>query len=240
VIEKKLDEMVRRLRDGGGDNVKSIVLFGSAVSGEFAAEHSNLNLLCIVENAGLSALEDLHAAAEWWVRDGYPAPLVFTLEELHRSADIFAIELLDIRAHRRILFGADLFENFDVPTWLHRLQVERELRTNWVRLRRAVLAAPRRNRALLAIMVDSVSSFAVLFQHALLGMGEPSAQSRRDAIQRLSAMVGGDATPMTTILDYREGKRALRDIDVEATLHGYLELVGMVTNEVDRRFEQRR
>jgi len=240
VIEKKLDEMVRRLTSAGGDNMKSIVLFGSAVSGEFAAEHSNLNLLCIVENAGLAALEELHSPAEWWVRAGHPAPLVFTLEELHRSADIFAIELLDIRAHRCILFGADLFENFEVPMWLHRLQVERELRTNWVRLRRAVLATPRRNRAMLGIMVDSVSSFAVLFQHALLGMGEPPMQSRRDAVQRMSALVGADASPMMTILDYREGKRSLREMDVEATLHGYLELVGMVTNEVDRRFEPRR
>ncbi|MGB7683911.1 MAG: nucleotidyltransferase domain-containing protein [Candidatus Acidiferrales bacterium] len=239
-MENKLDQIVNRLRSAGGDNLKSIVLYGSAVTGEFSTKHSDLNLLCVVENAGTAELEKLHPAAEWWVKEGHPAPLVFTLEELNHAADMFAIELLDIRAHRRVLYGLDVFETFEVPTWLHRLQVERELHVNWVRLRQAILAAPRKNKVLLGIMVDSVSSFATLFKHALLAAGEQAPATKREAVERASVMVGADPAPFLAVLDLREGKGKSRRIDVEEAIHGYLELVELFTKEVDRRFAPQR
>ena len=239
-MEKELVELIEKLKEAAGANLKSVVLYGSAVTGEFAAGRSDLNVLCIVERSGASQLEALRPAVAWWMRQRQAAPLVFTIEELRRSADIFAIELLDIVANHRTLYGDDHFLNFEVPTWLHRLQVERELRTNWVRLRRAVLAAPAKNRELLALMTDSISSFATLFRHALLGMGEAPPRSMREAIEGAAHLVGADPAPFLTVLDARDGKRKAADIDVEAVLHGYLELVELITDEVDRRFQPRR
>jgi len=236
-MEQKLDEIIQRLKDAAGANLKSVVLYGSAVTGEFAEKHSDLNILCIVEQASAAELEELHPVAKWWTRQGHPAPLVFTLNELQHVADIFAIELLDIRVSHRTLYGPDVFETFEVPIWLHRYQVECELRRLWLRLRHAVLAAPRSNRVLRAIMLDSISSFATLFRHALMGMGEPPAHSSREAISRAAAIVGADPAPLLSILDVREGKKKPRHLDVEETLHGYLELVELFADEVDRRFE---
>src|SRR5579863_7513008 len=141
-MEAKLTELVSRLKAAAEANLKCIVLYGSAVTAEFRAGHSDLNVLCVVERAASEDLEHLHDASEWWERQGNPPPLIFTLDELHRSADVFAIELLDIKHHHRVLIGPELFANFEVPLHLHRLQVERELRTDWLRLRQAVLAAP--------------------------------------------------------------------------------------------------
>lgn len=239
-MEKELVLLIEHLKESAGKNLKSVVLYGSAVTGEFSAGHSDLNVLCIVEHAGAAELEALRPAVAWWMKQGQSTPLVFTLDELRRSADIFAIELLDIVANHRTLLGDDPFLNFEVPTWLHRLQVERELRTNWVRLRRAVIAAPARNRELLALMTGSVASFATLFRHALLGMDEPPPRSMREAIEGAAHLVGGNAAPFLTVLEARDGKRKAAQIDVEAVLHGYLELIGLVTEEVDRRFQPRR
>jgi len=52
--------------------------------------------------------------------------------------------------------------------------------------------------------------------------------------------VGADPAPFLTVLEARDGKRKAADIDVEAVLHGYLELVELITDEVDRRFQPRR
>jgi len=236
-MEKKLDEITQRLKAAGGANLKSIVLYGSAVTGDFSAQHPDLNLICIVERAGSPELEALHEAAAWWVRQGQPAPLIFTIDELRRSADMFAIELLDIRASHRILYGPDVFEGFETPTSLHRFHVERELRSNWVRLRQAILTAPRRGGVVMGIMLDSVSSFATLFRHAFIAMGEPAPKTKRESIERAAALVGGNAAPFLQILDVKEGKRKPREIDFEVSLRGYLELVERFTNEIDRRFE---
>jgi predicted nucleotidyltransferase len=239
-MEKVLVDLIERLKQTAGSNLKSVVLFGSAVTGEFAAGRSDLNVLCILERTGAGELEALRPAVRWWIRQGQAAPLVFTIEELHRAADIFAIELLDIVGNHRTLFGDDHFLNFEVPTWLHRLQVERELRTNWVRLRRAVLASSGKPKDVLALMTDSVPSFGTLFRHALLGMGEPPPRSMREAIEGAAHLVGADPAPFLTIVDVRDGKRKAAEIDVEAVLHGYLALVDLITDEVDRRFQPRR
>ena len=131
-MESKLAELVERLKSAAHDNLRAVVLYGSAVTGEFLAEHSDLNILCVVERAGSADLENLHAVAEWWIRQKNAAPLIFTFEELRRSADVFAIELLDMKSHHRMLVGEDFLANFEVPLQLHRLQVERELRNGWL------------------------------------------------------------------------------------------------------------
>jgi hypothetical protein len=193
-----------------------------------------VNILCVVERGGAAELAELRPAIAWWMRQGHSAPLVFTEEELHRAADIFAIELLDIKAHHRVLFGEDLFAHLDVPMTLHRAQVERELRTNALRLRQAILTTSN-GEDHLRLMTSSISSFAALFRHALLALGEKPPEDKRSAIQRMAALVGGDAKPFETVLAVREGKQRESQMDVPATLRAYLALVERVTEEVDRR-----
>ena len=48
VAEKQLNEFVSRTRQAAGDNLQSVVLYGSAAAGEYQPEFSNLNLLCIL------------------------------------------------------------------------------------------------------------------------------------------------------------------------------------------------
>lgn len=236
-MEAKLKELIERLNAVAADNLKSVVLYGSAVSTEFVAQHSDLNVLCLVERAGAPELEALHEVAEWWTRAGNPAPLVFTLEELNRSADVFAIELLDMKLRHRILLGEDFLASFEVPLVFHRLQVERELRTDWLRLRQAILAAPQKQKAHLGIMLASVSTFCALFRHALFALGLPMPETKRQAVDALASLTGADPSAFHATLDLREGKRKVSHMDIEVTLHTYLEFVEIVTNEVDRRLE---
>jgi len=50
-------------------------------------------------------------------------------DELRDAANVFAIEILDIEARRRILYGADIVADIEVPMNLHRVQIEHDLRT---------------------------------------------------------------------------------------------------------------
>ena len=238
-MEAQLKELVDRLKSEVGNNLTAVVLYGSAVSGEFLAEHSDLNILCILGQAGARELEKLHAITEWWMRRGNPSPLVFTLDELRRSADVFAIELLDMKEKHRILFGSDFLAELEVPTGLHRVQVERELRTNWLRLRQSILVAPARDKARLGIMLSSNSTFCTLFRHALMALGQAKPASKREAVSAIASVTGGDPAAFHAILDLREGKRKEKEIDVDATLQGYVEFVEIGTDHVDAASEGR-
>jgi predicted nucleotidyltransferase len=236
-MEALLTELTERLKNAAGANLKSVVLYGSAATGEFQSGHSDLNVLCIIASSGSDELEALHDPCEWWVRKGHPTPRIFTLDELHRSADIFSIELLDIKERHRVVFGDDVFADFEIPLHLHRLQVERELRIAWLRLREAILLAPPKKNAHLAIMTASISSFCVLFRHAVIAAGHPPPASKRDAIEAMAKFAGADPSAFRAILDLKEGKGGKSGLDVEVTLHAYLEFVQVAANEVDRTFE---
>lgn len=239
-MESTLAEFVNRMKDAAGENLQSIVLFGSAVAGEFSAEHSDLNVLCLLERAGLAEIAPLRPIVCWWIADGNPAPLVFAFAELTRSAHLFAIEMFDLKHYHRILLGPDWLENFQPPLELHRLQVEHDLHRERLMFRQSLLAAPEKSRAPLEIMLSSVSRFCTLFRHAIMAAGEPPPQSKREAVAAMAAWTGADPSGFDAILDYREGKRKLRKIDLEAACHSYLEFVALAPGEVTSRFARRR
>jgi predicted nucleotidyltransferase len=236
-MEAKLAEFVNRLKTAAGENLKAVVLYGSAATGEYHEQHSDLNILCLVGRAAPDDLEALHEPVAWWTGHRHQPPLVFTLDELRRSADVFAIELLDIKHHHRMLFGEDFLPALDVPMKLHRLQVERELRNSWVRLRRAILSAPGKKKSHFAVMLGSVSTFCALFRHALVALGQPMPASKREAVSAMASLTGVDASAFYALLDVREGKRVESDVNVEQALDSYVEFVEAVTNTVDKRLE---
>ena len=239
MAEHKLDELVQKLKAAAPDNLRSVILYGSAATQEFHGKHSDLNVLCVVNQADASHLEALHGPVEWWVRRGQRPPLVFTLEELRRSADIFTIELLDMKSRHRILYGENVLAGISVPLHNHSIQVERELRTDWLRLRQAILGAPKKSKVYLELMVSSFSAFAALFRHALIALGEAPSETKREAIDRIAQFAGADPAGFHAILGVREGKVKERDLDAEKTLNQYFAFVEAVTEEFDRQREAR-
>jgi hypothetical protein len=240
LIDHKLDELVKKLKDAAADNLKAVILYGSAATEEFHAKHSDLNILCLVGQTDAAHIEALHGPVEWWIRRGQRPPLVFTLEELRRSADIFTIELLDMKSRHRILYGENVLVEISVPLYNHSMQVERELRTGWLRLRQAMLAAPKKPKVYLELMASSFSAFAALFRHALIAFGKPPAETKREAIENIAQFAGADSAGFQTILSLREGKISAREIDVEKTLNQYFSFVEAVTEKFDRQLDAKK
>jgi hypothetical protein len=121
------------------------------------------------------------------------------------------------------------------------VQVERELRTNLLKLRQHYLAAPGDNKAVCGLMTESVSSFASLFRHALLALGKCTPERlphrKREIIGSLAEMLDFDASAFYTVLDIREGKLTPGQVDVPSTFRLYLQCVDRVTNDVDEKLK---
>jgi hypothetical protein len=232
--DKDLNELVARLKEAAGENLQAVVLYGSGVDQEFR-EHSDLNVLCLLHCLQGADLEELRPVGLWWWRKGHPPPLFFTLPELRDSADVFSIELLDMKAHHRMLEGADFFAGLEVPMAWHKLQVERELRTNVIRLRQAFLRWRGGRTELERLLIASASSFGTLFRHALIALGEQAPYSAREAAVHLAKLVAADAAPFQRVVDLREGKSAGGELNLNSLLASYVDLVTKVAEEMDRR-----
>ncbi len=233
VPEEKIDEFVKRAREAAGSNLESIILFGSAASGDFHPGLSNLNLLCVLRDCSFAALQALAPVAKWWDRQKQPPPLCMTCKELQRSTDVFTIELLDMQQHHRVLFGEDVVEGLRISMHVHRIQIEYELREKLTLLRQQVLLAAGNNSRLWDLLLRSVPSFGTLFRHALIALGDASQLGRREAVQVLSKRVGFDPTALHQALDVREHKADPKKMDINDLVARYLAAIERVATVVD-------
>ena len=234
IPEDKIKDFVKRIRETCGSNVESVILFGSAASGDFRPGLSDLNLLCVLRDCSFPALRGLAPVVKWWSVQKQPPPLCMTRHELERSADVFTIELLDMVQHHRILFGEDVFEGLRLSTHLHRVQVEYELREKLILLRQHLLLTDDNHSRLWDVLLHSAPSFATLFRHALIALGSESPYGRRDAVQELAKRVQFDPSAMQQVLDVRERKADPKKLDVKNICEGYLDAIEKVATAVDR------
>jgi len=234
VPENKINEFVTRLRDAAGANLESVILFGSAVAGDFHPEFSNLNLFCVVRDGSFASLQALAPAVKWWDGQKQPAPLFMTRDEMNRSTDVFTIELMDIKEHHRVLFGDDVLQDLTIPTNLHRVQVEYELGEKLALLRQHLLLALGNDSRMWELLLRSVSSFATLFRHALIVLGSEAPVAKREAVQALSRHIGFDASAFLQVLDVRERKADRKTFDVADIFSRYLAALQQVAAAVDK------
>lgn len=234
IPEAKLNDFVQRVRDAAGSNVESIILFGSAASGDFHEGLSDLNLFCVLRNSTFADLQALAPVVKWWQREKQPPPLCMTRHELERSADIFTIELLDMVQHHRVLYGENVLQGLNISMHQHHVQVEYELREKLILLRQHILLAADNNSKLWDVLLHSAPSFATLFRHALIALGAETAPGRREAVQELAKKVDFDPAAITLVLDVRERKADAKKLDVADVCTRYLAAIEQVAAAVDK------
>lgn len=231
--EELIAEFVGKMKAAAGENLVSVVLYGSAADGEFHSEYSDLNLLCFLRDVSLPALNKASGVMAWWRGKRHHPPLVLTPQELITSADVFSIEFSDMKQRHRVLYGEDLLRDLHVPMSHHREQLEYELREKLFLLRQHLLLAGADEKQLWEIMLHSLSSFTTLFRHVLVEMGEVERKHSREAVAVLSKRLSFDDSAFLQLLDVRAKKSergGLRAGDLAAR---YLEAVTIVATAVD-------
>lgn len=231
--EKQITDFVNRLKQAAGGNLECVALFGSAANGEFHADYSDINILCVVNELSAPVLERLAPVMNAWTNKKYPAPLIFSHTELKQSTDVFAIEMLDIRQRHRILHGDDIFANLHVPMDQHRVQLEHNLRTKLLTLRQSYIQVVGNDKRVRRLMLDSVSNFSTLFRHTLIAMGEQPAPHKAENIKRLAEKIKFDPGIFLKLLQVRERKANESEIPAASAFAQYLDGISTVVHAVD-------
>src|ERR1700752_343924 len=91
-----LEQLVDALRQAHGDNLASIVLYGSAAAGDHVELRSDHNLLVALNRITADDLQVAHAAMLKWQSVGQQVPVHFTTAELQDAADVFPIEFMQM------------------------------------------------------------------------------------------------------------------------------------------------
>jgi predicted nucleotidyltransferase len=234
----KLQELVTRLQQACGENLASVVVYGSAAREDFHEKFSDVNVLVVLQQLQPSSFAAIARVLQWWShQEKLRPPMIMTLEELRESADVFAIELLDIKRSHQTMFGADVVADIQVPMNLHRVEVEHELRTTLMRLRHHLLLSPDDNDELRTVLAKSISSVLTLFRHALIAAGKDAPQEKTQVIRLAGEAFAIDGHPLGTILELRND--ASPSGDLREIYHAYMGTIQKVIHELDKRAPKR-
>ena len=234
VPEKQITDFVAQLREAAGTNLESVILYGSAVSGEYDPEYSNVNLLVILKETGLPKLLAIAPAVAKWTDQKRHAPLLITRAELERSADVFSIELMDMQRQHRVLHGPDPVASLQIPKHFHRAQLEYELREKLILLRQRLLIEADHPKRTWELLLRSLPAFTTLFRHAVIAQGHAVPASKRDSVKALAGILKFDASPFEQLLDIREHRADSRQFEAQEIAARYLAAVEQVTAAVDK------
>ena len=235
-MRQQFEAFIDDLKASHGKNLASVILYGSAAAGDFVPKVSDYNLLIALHRIAPEDLRNAHASIREWHRLGHPIPVYFTVSELQNAADVFPIEFHQMEVARRVLYGEDVLQGLTISDAFLRHQVEYELRSKLVLLRRHYIPASTSVEGLKNLMAESFSSFSALFWAVLLLHGIKPPATKHEIVAITVSNLGLDAGVLERVLNLREDNLAgkLDEVGANHLFGDYLEQIEKVIDSVDK------
>lgn len=235
-MTSQIEDFIDDLRASHGKNLASVILYGSAATGDFIPRRSDYNLLIALHEITPKDLRNAHACLREWSKLGHPVPVYFTVDELETAADVFPIEFHQMEHARKILYGTDVLANLRISDEFLRHQTEYELRSKLILLRRAYIPASESVEGLKHLMAESLASFATLFRAVLLLHGIESSVNKHEIVASTIRHLKLDGGVFEKIFNIRENNSTLLLDEVAANrlFADYMAQIENVIRAVDR------
>jgi len=196
---------------------------------------SDYNILIALRKITPRDLRNSHASVREWHKLGHPVPVYFTVSELKNAADVFPIEFHQMEAARKVLYGYDVLEDLQISDVYLRHQIEYELRSKLILLRRQYIPASESVQGLKDLMSESLSSFASLFRAVLLLDGVQPPTGKHRIVAMTVEKFGLDGTAFEKVFNIRENNfaEALDEGAANRLFGEYMEQIERVIDAVD-------
>jgi len=177
-INLKLDALPEHIRDSIkyftdkltselADNLQSITVVGSSLTGDFRPGQSDINTVLVLDKQSLSSLNAIASQAKPMRKKRISPPLLMTESYIEQSLDVFGVEFLDFQLTHKTILGSDPFESLSFDKKDVRLQCERELKAMLIRLRQGYIASAA-NKKLVRDVLISTAKGLTPFLRAIL------------------------------------------------------------------------
>jgi predicted nucleotidyltransferase len=216
-----------------GSRLRSALLFGSVARGEAVAGVSDVNVLLLVDRIDARTLRQASASTRAWVKTSREAPLLFEADQWLRAADVFAIEIADMRDAHQVLHGNDPLEASRPDENAMRLQAERELRGKLLQLQTGLLVAADAPADVGVLLQQALPSFTTYMRALLRLAGQAVPPQTPEVITRVTELVGGSADPFQRVWDARRANRPLKLAGDDALVESYYDTAEKMADYVD-------
>ena len=230
--QKLLQTYVKEVTGTFGEQMEGLLLYGSAVRGEFIPGRSNLNILLLVSSYDSAVLKQYSALHRRWSKEQIMAPLFLTEEELHMSAAVFPLEFLEIQEQHRVLGGRDPFIGFHVKTDRLRDAVVQGFASHLLRLRQRYVEGGGGAEATTILLLLSITSMLPLLRGVQRLLGRPPLSHSDAAISDVAEQLKLDLQGLLDAWLLKRGQVSPGPHEVPRLFDRYLQAATQLTRAV--------
>lgn len=217
-----------------GEDLISIILYGSGAGGDYIPGKSDLNFLITLTDRGIEGLDSALETVGRWRKRNVAIPLFMTRSYLAGSQDSYPIEFLNMRRHYRVVSGEDVLAPLAFDPRHIRLQLERELRGKLLHLRSGYLATEGKANKIRDLIGASLTAFVSLFSALLCLKKLEIPKGKRDIITAAGTAFCFDAAVFLKCEEIRRKADHFSSAEVRAVFRDYLREVGQLCELIDR------
>ena len=188
MVDGRLDAYRAAVEHIFGEELVSVTLYGSHAL-DPPEEEGDVAVLIVVRVLRRTALQAYREAAPGFAKQGFPPPPIFTEEFLARSLDVFPLEFLAMKEHRKVLSGGDVLADVRVDRANLRHQVEFELKGKLLSLRRMYLAT-RGAQELAGLLRNTAGSIVSVARGLLLLSGHDAPHGKAQILSEIESRFG--------------------------------------------------
>jgi predicted nucleotidyltransferase len=224
---------VDELRTALGSRLRAALLFGSAARGEWIEGVSDVNVLVLLDELHPPLLAVAATPSRNALEHGV-MPLLMELDEWHRAADVFTLELADMKEAGVTLHGDDPVAAAALQPTHMRLQAERELRGKLLHLHAGMMLAADEPTRLGDLLAHALPSFITYMRAVLRLAGRPVPLRSADVIEQACALTGAGANAFLDVLAARQSRTPLdTTLDTGSVADGYNAAATILANYID-------
>ena len=233
-IQKLLQGYVKEVKGQFGEQLEGMLLYGSAVRGEFLLGRSTLNIFLLVSLYDSAVLKQYSALHRRWSKEQIVVPLFLTEEELHLSAAVFPLEFLEIQEQHRVLGGRDPFIGFHVKTDRLGEAVVQGLMSHLLRLRQRYVEGGGSGEATSLLLPLSITSTVPLLRGVQRLLGRPVLSQSDAVIKDVAEQLHLDLQGLLDAVLLKRGQISPGPHELPRLFDRYLQAATLLTRAVEQ------
>ena len=206
-----------------GNELEGILLYGSAVRGEFLSGRSNLNLLLVMSSYDLAVLKKYDNIHKRWSKEQVVVPLFLTAADLQSASFAFPLEYQDILECHRLLWGQDPFVGLKIDVRYLAAEVLQALRGNLLRLRQRLVEGRGTEEAMTILLSLSITALLPALRGLQRLLGRPVLAHGEPLLKDLEVHLNVDLTGLRDALLLKRGHISPGQKEIPRLMDRYLE-----------------
>jgi hypothetical protein len=217
-----------------GDDLISIILYGSAAGADYKPGKSDLNFLVTLTDEAIDHLDRAMEPVTRWRKKSVAVPLFMTGSYITSSLDSFPLEFLNMKTNYILVHGEDVLKDLSFDERHLRLQCEREIKGKLLLLREGFLDTEGKHKKIKGLISASITAFVSIFNGLLFLRGIAIPHIRREVIHCVAREFSIDPEAFLKCLDVKENKGDFSQSETKAIFKAYVREVRKLWEIVDK------